>query len=392
MDRVRERVRERFSGVLGLVAERAADVDRTGEFPDDVLRAFQEAGLMAPMVPAEFGGLGMSHLEFSCVVEEVARYSGALSLLLIVQAVGTLPVLRRTDFARRDEVLSAVAREGRLLGFALTEPSSGSDAYSMRTEVFQEDGSYHLTGTKYLITNAGIAHAYVVFANFREPGFRQVSAFLVDADRPGFRVGRPNSLVGMRGIPTASLHFDRVPVREEDRIGGKNDGYVVAMETLNLSRPWIAAQAVGLARGALEAALGFACQRQIMGEPLIDKQGIRFMVADIAARIEAASALVERTSRMIDSGREDYTAQSAMCKLFATETAMWACERALQILGGPGCIAGNRAERAFRDAKITQIYEGANEVQRILVAREIVRAARLGQPESPAEAPPKLDT
>ncbi len=392
MDKTRQRIAERFSDVLELAARRAAEVDRTGEFPQDVLEAFQGAGLMAAMVPEDLGGLGLSHLEFSCVVEEVARFSGAFSLLLIVQAVGVLPVLRRPDFARRTAVLEAVAREGRLLGFALTEPSSGSDAYSMRTEVVEENGSLRMSGTKYLITNAGVAHAYVVFANYREPGIKHVSAYLVDADRPGFRVGPPNRLLGMRGVPTASLHFDGVPVDESDRIGGKNDGYVIAMETLNISRPWIAAQAVGLARGALEAAIHFACQRRIMGEPLIDKQGIRFLVADVASRVEAASALVERTSRMIDAGRIDYTAQSAMCKLFATETAMWACERALQMLGGPGCVSGNRAERAFRDAKITQIYEGANEVQKILVARELVREAKANLPE-PGEAwPPAVDT
>ncbi len=377
MDSIRARIRDRYTDLLRAVQRRAAEVDRTAAFPHDLLDAYREAGLTAPLVPPEFGGAGLNHREFSCVIEEVARHSGALSLLLIVQAVGTLPVLRRTDFPRREEVLTAVARDGRLLGFALTEPTSGSDAYNLQSEVVPgENGDYRLTGTKYLITNAGIAHGHVVFANLREPGIRQVCAFLVDADRPGFRVGPPNHLLGMRGVPTASLYFEDVPVDETDRIGGKNDGYVVATDTLNISRPWIGAQAVGLARGALETALDFACGRRILGEPLADKQGIRFLLADLAARIEAAGALVERTSAMIDAGREDYTAESAMCKLFATETAMWVCERALQLLGGPGCIAGNRAERAFRDAKITQIYEGANEVQRILVAREIVRAHR----------------
>ncbi len=386
MDGTREWVRERFGEVLDLVARRAAEVDRTAEFPEDVLRAYQEAGLMAAQVPPELGGLGLSHLQFAAVVEEVARYSGALSLLLIVQAVGVLPVVLRPEFPRREEVLTGVARSGHLVGFALTEPPSGSDAYNMRSEVVHQNGTHRLTGVKYLITNAGKAHSYVVFANFREPGLKHVAAYLVPADREGVRVGPPNRLLGMRGIPTASVYFDKVPVDDADRIGEKNDGYVLAMETLNISRPWIGAQAVGLARGALEAATHFACQRRVMGEPLIDKQGIRFLVADVAARIEAASALVERTSRMIDAGREDYTAQSAMCKLFATETAMWACERSLQILGGPGCIAGNRAERAFRDVKITQIYEGANEVQKILVARELVRQAQACRTAKEAQA------
>ncbi len=390
MDGARAWVRDQFGEVLELVARRAPEVDRTAEFPEDVLRAYQEAGLMAAQVPPELGGLGLSHLQFAAVVEEVARYSGALSLLLIVQAVGLLPLLLRPEFPRRDEVLTRVIRSGALVGFALTEPPSGSDAYNMRTEVVPGDGGHRLTGVKYLITNAGKAHAYVVFATFREPGLKHVAAYLVDADREGVRVGPANRLLGMRGIPTASIYLDNVAVDDFDRVGGKNEGYVLAMETLNISRPWIGAQAVGLARGALDAAVQFACQRKVMGEPLIDKQAFRFSLAEVVARIEAASALVERTSRMIDAGREDYTAQSAMCKLVATDTAMWACERALQMLGGPGCIAGNRAERAFRDVKITQIYEGTNEVQKMLVARELVRAARARQPAEAGTAPELL--
>ncbi|GAB4263923.1 MAG: acyl-CoA dehydrogenase family protein [Deferrisomatales bacterium] len=390
MDRTRAIVRERFGAVLSAVAARAAEVDRTAAFPEDVLELYQRHGLMAAVVPEEFGGLGMSHLEFTTLVEEVAHFSGALSLLLIVQAVGTLPVVRRTEFPRREEVLRAVSGDGRLLGFALTEPSSGSDAYSLASEVAEEDGQLFLSGSKYLITNAEKAHAHVVFAAQREPGVKHVSAFLVDADRPGFRVGAPNRLLGMRGLATAPLYFHRVPVSERDRIGGKNDGYVIAMDTLNVSRPWIAAQAVGLARGALEAALRFACQRRVMGSPLADKQGIQFLLADVAARVEAAGALVERTSRMVEEGREDYTAQSAMCKLFATETAMWACERCLQVLGGPGCLSGNRVERAFRDAKITQIYEGTSEIQRLLTARELIREGRKDLPEGPEPEVPRI--
>jgi len=329
-------------------------------------------------------------MEFAALVEEVGRHSGALSLLLIVQAVGTLPIVRREDFPRRGEVLDAVAHKGLLLGFALTESRSGSDAYSLRTEVEGENGRLCLTGAKHMITNGGVAHAYVVFVIHREPALRQVCAYLVDAEARGVRAGKPQNLIGMHGIPTTDLRFEKVALDLQDRIGGPNDGYVVATDTLNLSRPWIAAQAVGLARGALETALRFACARHVMGGPLIDKQGIRFMVAEISAAIEASAALVERTSRKIDAGREDYTADSAMCKLFATERAVWACERAVQILGGVGCVAGNRAERAFRDAKITQIYEGANEIQKILISRELVRRIRNGYPCFGPPPPPEV--
>jgi len=356
-----------------VVAPRAAEIDSKGEYPWDIKEAFARYDLLGLPIPQEYGGVGADRLSICLAIEEIARVCASSSLILGVQDLGCTPiVLAGTDEQKRRYLAPAASGEY-LAAFALTEPGAGSDAAAMATRAVREGDYYRLNGVKCFITNAGVAHFYCVFAmTAPEQGTRGVSAFIVERDTPGFRVARLENKMGIRGSPTGELVLQDCLVPKDNLLGREGDGFRLAMMTLDRTRPGIGAQAVGIAQGALDYAIEYAKQRVQFGRPIAQFQGIQFMLADMAIQIEAARQLVYRAAVVVETGGPEMTKLSAMAKCFAADTAMRVTTDAVQILGGYGYMKEYPVERMMRDAKITQIYEGTNQIQRLVVARAII--------------------
>ncbi|MGH2722750.1 MAG: acyl-CoA dehydrogenase family protein [Actinomycetota bacterium] len=356
------------------VATRAAEIDETDEYPWDLHELFVRNELMAVGYPEEHGGGGGGSLPVAVMVEEISRVSAGAALIPLVCRLGAIPVMLAGSRAMKDELLGGIARGEHQMSYALTEPGAGSDAGSMRTRYEPTAGGFRLSGTKRFITNAGASDRYTVFAT-RDPaeGSRGISAFVVHADDPGFSVGKAEEKMGIRGSPTREVYLDGTEIPGERLIGGEGQGFRYAMRTLDFSRPTIGAQALGIAQGAFEIAARYATERRQFGEAIAAFQGIQFLLADMAMAIEASRLLVYRAAAAADADDPRVTYLAAIAKCHASDTAMQVTTDAVQVLGGYGYMREYGVERMMRDAKITQIYEGTNQVQRVVIARQLLR-------------------
>jgi alkylation response protein AidB-like acyl-CoA dehydrogenase len=361
------------------IAPRAAEVDRTAEFPWDVYEALVKADFHAVHIPVEYGGAGGDALAAVLVIEEVARACASSSLIPAVNKLGTVPVLLAGSEALKQEFLPPVARGEGMFSYALSEPEAGSDAAAMRTRAARSGDEYVLNGVKRWITNAGVSKFYTVMAVTNpDAGANGISAFVVRADDPGFSVGAPEHKLGIKGSPTCELYFDDCRIPASRLIGSEGEGFKIALRTLDHTRITIAAQALGIAQGALDYALGYVKERKQFGKAIADFQGVQFMLADMAMKIEAARQLTyaaaARSERAFAGEKvADLTFISSACKCMASDVAMAVTTDAVQLLGGYGYTNDYPVERMMRDAKITQIYEGTNQIQRMVMARQLLK-------------------
>jgi alkylation response protein AidB-like acyl-CoA dehydrogenase len=361
---------------LERVEPRAAQIDESGEFPWDIKDLFARNDILAIPFTPDYGGVSGSALTLIVAVEEIAKFCATSSLILSVQSLGSLPIWLAGTEEQKRKYLPPLARGEQLASYALTEPGSGSDAGGMRTRALRHGDTYVINGSKTFITGGSVADTIVVFARTDRDGersARNISAFIVEKTMPGFKVGKLEKKLGIRGSPTAQLFFEEMAVPTANRIGEEGEGFKIAMRVLDHSRPGIAAQALGIAEGALDLARRYARERHQFGRPIAEFQGIQFMLADMATQIEAARALTYAAGDALDRKLPDVTVSSAMAKLFASDTAMRVTTDAVQILGGYGYLREFAAERMMRDAKITQIYEGTNEIQRFVIGRETLK-------------------
>ena len=356
------------------IAPRAADIDRTGEFPFDVKDLLASHDVLALPFPTEHGGLGADLLTICLAIEEISRVCATSGLILAVQELSSLPILLGGTAEQQARWFPDLAAGRKLIAFALTEAEAGSDVGAARTRAVLDGGEYVIDGSKRFISHGSVADLVVVFA-VTDPKARKskrLSAFVVETDRPGFKVERVEHKMGMRGSPTAELAFSGVRVPVANRIGAEGDGFSLALRTLDRSRPGIAAQAVGIAQGALDVATKYARERTQFGAPIGDLQMVGAMLADMAAGTEAARQLLYKACTEIDAGSPEASRWAAMCKLVAGDTAMRVTTDAVQVLGGYGYIDEYPVERMMRDAKLTQLYEGTQQIQRLVIARSLV--------------------
>jgi alkylation response protein AidB-like acyl-CoA dehydrogenase len=355
------------------VAARAAEIDEQDEFPWDVHKLFVENELMAVGYPEEFGGAGGGSLTVAVMIEEISRVSASASLIPLVNRLGAIPVMLAGSDAMKRELFGTISRGEHQMSYALTEPGAGSDAGSMRTRYEEADGGFRLSGTKRFITGAGASDRYTVFAT-RDPdlGSRGISAFVVHADDAGFSVGKSEKKMGIRGSPTREVYLENVLVPEDRLIGEEGNGFSYAMRTLDYSRPTIAAQALGIAQGAFDAAVAYAREREQFGKKIGMFQGLQFMLADMAMDIEAARLVTYKAATLCDAQDPKMTYFASVAKCCASDAAMKVTTDAVQILGGYGYMREYGVERMMRDAKITQIYEGTNQIQRVVIARQLL--------------------
>jgi alkylation response protein AidB-like acyl-CoA dehydrogenase len=361
------------------IAPRAAEIDATAEFPHDMVALFRDNDILALPFDEEHGGTGTGTLMLLVAIEEISKACATTGLILAVQELGALALKLAGTEEQKARWLPHLASGEWLAAYALTEPGSGSDSAAMRTTARREGDEYVLDGGKRFITNAGVAGLYTVFAKTDpEARHKGISCFVVEADAPGFSVGRIEPKLGIRGSTTGEVFFDGCRIPAGNLVGEEGDGFAIAMRVLDRSRPGIAAQALGIAQGATDYALDYAKDRETMGKPIAEHQLVAAKLADMETATEAARGLLHRFGRMADDGVDgpELTKASAQAKLFCSDTAMWVATEAVQILGGYGYVKEYPVERMMRDAKITQIYEGTNEIQRIVVAREMVREAR----------------
>jgi alkylation response protein AidB-like acyl-CoA dehydrogenase len=365
-DAIRQIVAER-------VAPRAAEIDAKAEYPWDIRRLFAEHDLLGLPFGVEHGGTGTGTLMLNVAVEEIARACASSALILMIQELGTLPIQLFGSDELKQRFLPRCASGEWSPAFALSEPEAGSDPGGMITRAVRDGDEWVINGTKNWITNLGIADFYVVFAKTDPEAGRSrgVSAFVIEADRPGFSVGKLEHKLGIKGSPTGQPVFDDVRVPADNLIGEEGRGMHVALGTLDHSRLGVAAQAVGIAQGASDHAVAYAKERRQFGRPIADFQGIQFKLADMETRTAAARELLYRACAKIDRDEPDAGKYSAMAKLFASDTAMAVTVDAVQVLGGYGYVSEYPVERYMRDAKITQIYEGTNEIQRLVIARAL---------------------
>ena len=368
---IREAVREFAESE---VAPIAAEVDRDHRFPSELVPRMAELNIMGMPYPEKFGGAGADNVSYMIAAEELARACATTSVILLAHAsLATYPVYKFGTDAQHERYLHDMASGRRLGAFALTEPGAGTDAGAGTTTATLKGDEYVLNGSKIFITNAPFAEIYIVFAK-TDPaqGTRGMSAFIVEKDTPGFSVGEAEHKLGIRGSSTPPLYFADCHIPRGALLGGEGDGFKIAMQTLDGGRIGIAAQAVGIAQAALDAATAYAKERVQFGKPIGALQAIQWMIADMATQLDAARLLTYRAAWCEDQGRP-YGTEGAMAKLFASETATRVCDRAIQIHGGYGFTESYPVERNYRDAKITELYEGTSEVQRMVIARSYLR-------------------
>ena len=361
------------------IAPRAAEIDASHEFPWDVVELFRDQGIFGLFFDEEVGGTGTGTLLSLVSIEEVSKVCATSGLILAVQELGSLGLKLGGSDEQRAAWLPRLASGEVLAAYALTEAGSGSDSAAMRTVARRDNGEYVLDGSKRFITNAGVAGLYTVFAKTDpDAGHAGISAFLVESDAPGFEVARLEEKMGIAGSTTGELVFDGCRVPEASRLGPEGTGFRLAMRILDRSRPGVAAQALGIAQGATDYALEYARTRETMGKPIAQHQLIAAKLADMETKTEAARGFLYRFGQMADAGvpEEELTKASAMAKLLCGDVAMEVTTEAVQILGGYGYVKEYPVERFMRDAKITQIYEGTQEVQRLVIAREMLKESR----------------
>ncbi|MQS11553.1 acyl-CoA dehydrogenase [Streptomyces kaniharaensis] len=368
-----EMLREAVRGLAeAKIAPFAAEVDEQGRFPQEALDALQGNDLHAVHVPEEYGGAGADALATVIVIEEVARVCASSSLIPAVNKLGSLPVQLSGSEELKAKYLGALARGEGMFSYCLSEPEAGSDAAGMKTRAVRDGDFWVLNGVKRWITNAGVSEFYTVMA-VTDPSMRSkgISAFVVEKGDEGVSFGAPEKKLGIKGSPTREVYFDNVRIPADRMIGAEGTGFATAMRTLDHTRVTIAAQAIGIAQGALDYAKGYVQERKQFGKAIAEFQGVQFMLADMAMKLEAARQLTYAAAAKSQRGDADLTFFGAAAKCFASDAAMEITTDAVQLLGGYGYTRDYPVERMMRDAKITQIYEGTNQVQRIVMARNL---------------------
>jgi len=360
------------------IAPRAAEIDRTGEFPEDIRQLLASQDVLALPFPEEYGGVGADLLTQCLAIEQIARACATSSLILSVQALGSLPILLGGTAEQKARLLPDLASGKKLIAFALTEPEAGSDVAAARTRAARDGDDYIIDGAKRFITNGSVAGVISVFAVTQPdaPKHKRLSCFAVEVPTPGFSVARLEHKLGIRGSPTAELSFEGVRVPAANRIGEEGDGWKLAMATFDRSRPGIAAQAVGIAQGALDVAIAYARDRKQFGQRIGELQMIQALLADMDGKVESARQLTYKAAVEIEAGARDAARWASLAKLVAGDNAMAVTTDAVQVLGGYGYTDDYPVERMMRDAKITQLYEGTQQIQRLVVARSL-----LGKPD-----------
>jgi butyryl-CoA dehydrogenase len=351
-------------------------LDEKEEFPWEIMKALAQSDLFGLFVPEEYGGLGKGCLELCIAVEELSRACLGVSTTYAANALGTYPLLFFGSKEQKRRYLPEIATGKRLVAFGLTEANAGSDAAGIQTTARRDGDVYVLNGTKQWITNGGEAEIYTIIAvTDKTKGARGASAFIVEKDTPGFHFGKKEKKMGIRASSTRELIFDNCRIPVENIIGKEGLGFIVAMKTLDNARTGVGSQGVGVAQGAFEEAVKFARQRIQFGHPIISFQAVQHMLADMATEIEASRALIYSVARYIDSGEKDVSKESAMAKVFATDTAMKVTTNAVQVMGGSGYMREYPVEKMMRDAKILQIYEGTNQIQRNVIGQALIKEA-----------------
>lgn len=358
------------------IAPVALKYDEEGIFPTDIMKIIADSDLCGVYIPEEYGGLGGGIFEMSIVVEELSRACGGISLAFAGTGLGIFPVLLFGNEAQKQKYLPDIASGKKLAAFGLTEANAGSDAAGIQTTAKPDGDEYVLNGTKQWITNGGEAEIYTVVAcTNRSKGARGFSAFIVEKGTPGFSFGKKENKMGIRASCTRELVFEDCRIPKENLLAREGMGFIVAMKTLDRTRPGVAAQALGIAQGAYDHAIKYSRERIQFGQPISSFQAVQHILADMAIGIEASRALIYQTCRFIDSGAKNFSKESAMCKVLASDTAMKITTDAVQILGGYGYMKEYPVEKMMRDAKITQIYEGTNQIQRNVIALESIKEA-----------------
>jgi len=356
------------------IGPRAEATDRSGEFDHELESQLWDLGLLTLTLPEEYGGIPERGTALCLCVEEVARVCASSALMMIIQAVGSFPILHAGSDAIRAQYGERLSTGRTLAAYLVTEPGAGSDVASIRTAARREGDGYVIDGSKCFATNGGVAGVYSVLARTGGSGHRGLSFFVVDRDTPGVRVGRKEDKLGQRGSNTTEVFLDGVRVPAANRLGEEGTGFITAMADFDMSRPAIAAQALGIAEGALAYALRYAAERSTFGAPIVEHQLIQAKLADAAIDVEAGRGLVYRAAARFDRGERN-TQLAAMAKCFCGDAAMRITTEMIQVLGGYGYMKDHPLERMFRDAKLTQIFEGTNEIQRIVIARNLLREA-----------------
>jgi butyryl-CoA dehydrogenase len=354
----------------------AAKYDQSEEYPWDIIKLLAQSDLFAIFVPAEYGGTGGGVLDLCLVTEELSRACGGIAVCYAASALGTFPIILFGNEEQKKKYLPDLASGAKVAAFGITEPEAGSDASAIKTTAKKVGNHYILNGIKHFITNGGDAQVYVVIAmTDKTKGARGASAFIVEKGTPGFTFGKKEEKLGIRASSTRELVFTDCKVPKENLLTKEGFGFIITMKTFDMSRPGVAAQALGIAQGALDVAVKYAKERVQFGKPISSFQGIQWMLADMATEVEAARALVYACAKEIDAGSKDVARDSAMAKMYASDVAMKVTTDAVQILGGYGYMRDYPAEKYMRDAKITQIYEGTNQIQRNIIALQLIKEA-----------------
>jgi len=356
------------------IAPVAAKYDEEEIFPWDIVKIIADADLFGVFIEEQYNGLGGGGFELCLAVEELSKACGGIALCLAATALGTYPIIIGANEEQKKKYLPDIATGKKLAAFALTEPNAGSDASGIQTTAIKDGDYYILNGTKQWITNAGEAETYTVIAmTNKAKGPRGSSAFIVEKGTPGFSFGKKEDKLGIRASATRELIFEDCKIPQENLIGKEGQGFSIAMKTFDKSRPGVAAQALGIAQGAFDYAIKYARERVQFGKSIASFQGMQFKLADMATQIEAARALVYATAKTVDSGEGKFSKDAAMAKMYASDVAMKVTVEAIQVLGGYGYMKEYPVEKMMRDAKITQIYEGTNEIQREIIAKQLIK-------------------
>ena len=352
----------------------AAEFDKNEQFPAEIMKALAQSDLFGIFVPEEYGGMGVGVLSLCIATEELSKACGGIAVCYAASALGTFPIILFGNEAQKEKYLPSLAKGEKLAAFGLTEPAAGSDASAIQTTAKKQGDHYILNGTKHFITNGGDAEIYIIIAmTDKSKGPRGASAFILEKGTPGFSFGKKEDKMGIKASSTSELIFTDCKIPKENLLAREGMGFIVTMKTFDMSRPGVAAQAVGIAQGALDEAVKYAKERKQFGKSISTFQGLQWMLADMATEVEAARALVYATARMVDNGETKVGKESAMAKMFASDVAMKVTTDAVQILGGYGYMKDYPVEKYMRDAKITQIYEGTNQIQRGIIAQHLFK-------------------
>jgi alkylation response protein AidB-like acyl-CoA dehydrogenase len=355
-----------------IVLPRAADIDATEEFPWDIVDAFGKQGFLSIILPEEYGGMNGDIISFCCVVEEIAKVSGSSSLLILAQGIGTLPLWIGGSSEQKEKYFTEIVEKNFLVSFALAEYEGKYNISSLKTIATKDGNNYRINGRKGFVVHGSIANLYIVFATSESQ--KGISAFIVDAKTPGIHFGNREDTIGMKGCIITDLILENCLIPEKNILGKEGEGLKIALNTITKSQPPIGAQAVGIAQGALEHAIRYANERFQFGKPIASFQALRFMIADMATQIEAARSLVYNAAKEVNKNTEQSIKISAIAKCFASEMAMKVTTDAVQVLGGYGYMKDYPLERMMRDAKVTQIYEGPIQFQKLLIADQLIKS------------------